>query len=346
MKIKISYLIIIPITIIIGLEIFLRFVISMPSTQQYDSKLGYTNIPYSEFIESHEGYSKTTFNSLGFNDFEPDDKLDRKIFVIGDSYTEAFQVDKSVSFTSILENLISDQSTDVIKLARDSFMPFHYPVLSDRYYDRFKPEVTIVQFASHTVSDLYEDNVKLIIDNKGNISDYTIQASSSDQSKESIRKIINNSALAYYVLKKYKYLIVQTLDRVKSIVSSNADKKPAIKRISKKDMPDTDHIKRISYVISKIKGPVICMYLPAPSITFEESQQNNRIRDIVKEASLQSDAAFLDFSDIFRQYYSTYNKTLNGFSNSKPGSGHLNYRGHELVARNLHIQLSKMGYIK
>jgi len=147
----------------------------MPSTQKYDSKLGYTNIPFSTFIESQEGYSTTTFNSLGFNDFEPDDKLDNKIFVVGDSYTEAFQVDTSLGYTSILEKLI-DESTDVIKLARDSFMPFHYPILSDRYHDRFNPKVTIVQFASHTVSDLYEDNVKLNIDENGDIFNYTIEA--------------------------------------------------------------------------------------------------------------------------------------------------------------------------
>lgn len=318
----------------------------MPSTQQYDSKLGYTNIPHSTFIESQEGFSKTTFNSLGFNDFEPIHKKDRKIFVVGDSYTEAVQVDKSLGYTSILENIISDEATDVIKLARDSFMPFHYPIITDRYYDRFKPNLTIVQFASHTVSDLYEDNVNLNFDNDGEIIDYSIQASSSDQSKESIRIIINNSALAYYLLKKYKYLIVQSLDRVKSIVSSSTKKEPSVKRVSKKDIPASEHIKRISYVLNNIKGQVVCIYLPSPSITYEDSAHNSRIRDIIKEASYQTNTAFIDFSDVFKHYYTDNNKTLNGFSNSKPGTGHLNYRGHELVAQHLHAQLSKMGYIK
>jgi len=133
---------------------------------------------------------------------------------------------------------------------------------------------------------------------------------------------------------------------MRSILSINSKKTSNIKKVSKKDIPIEEHIKRLSYVISNIKGPVICIYLPSPSITYNETEHNNRIRDIVKEASFQAKAAFIDFSDEFKQYYSVNKKTLNGFSNSRPGSGHLNYRGHDLVARHLHIQLKKMGYIK
>ncbi|MFK5947649.1 MAG: hypothetical protein QM500_02620, partial [Methylococcales bacterium] len=147
----------------------MRLFIAMPSTQQYDKQLGYSNIPGSLMIESQEGYSHILYNKLGFNDDDPDASLKHKVFIIGDSYTEAIQLDKSLSYPSLLESALKNDSYDIIKIARDSYVPFHYPILSNRLYNEYNPEFTIVQFGSHSVSDLYGDNIKVQYDDLGNI---------------------------------------------------------------------------------------------------------------------------------------------------------------------------------
>ena len=76
-------------------ELIVRLLLSSPCTQLYDAELGYVNVPGARYVESIEGYSQTRFNTIGFNDEEPmwKQKVSR-ILIVGDSYTEGFQVGK------------------------------------------------------------------------------------------------------------------------------------------------------------------------------------------------------------------------------------------------------------
>lgn len=328
--------------LLIFTEVFLRLFISKPSTQQYDDELGYTNIPDSQMIESQEGYGFITFNKIGFNDHDPNAHFSRKIFVIGDSYTEALQFDNEFSYTSLMEEALAPQKIDLIKLARDSFVPLHYPVISSRYYDQYEPEFTLLQLGSHTLTDLYGDNINIQYRDDKSIESYTLNVSDGDKQKEAIRGLINNSALAYYLLRRYKYLIINTLDRVNNIFSSS---KYSETTNHTKTITDEDYKKRLSYVLTRIKGKVVVVYFPDPGILFGTDLDNTKIKNIIKSAAKTSGTDFIDLSGVFKKDYEENKRILNGFSNSKPGTGHLNQYGHNVVANSLLIKLKDMGYI-
>ena len=327
-------------------ELFLRLAISMPSTQQYDSQLGYTNIPGSKMIESQEGYSHIKFNKIGFNDDNPDDSLPRKVFVIGDSYTEAFQVPITRGYVGLLQDEFKEKGIDIIKLARDSFWPIHYPIISSRFYNRFKPEFTIIQTGSHTLTDLYGGNLSIDYSENGEITDYRYHVSDDDAKKESLRLILNNSALAYYLLRKYKYLIKKILKRLSSI-KNFIGPAAAYSEHHKEPYPIEDIKKRLIYVLSKIPGKIVVMYLPSPGLNINKGKSSDEVRDIIKSSSKTLNIDFIDLTAAFRKDFSQNNhRYLNGFANSKPWTGHLNKNGHQLVADTMAETLNRMGYLK
>ncbi len=341
---KIRILVLIIVALLLFSEVFLRLFISQPSTQQFDDELGYTNIPGSQMIESQEGYGFITFNSLGFNDYDPNNHFSRKIFIIGDSYTEALQLDNEFSYTTLLEKHLESQKIDIIKLARDSFVPLHYPIVSNRYFNKYQPELTIIQFGSHTLSDLYGDNItiKYTADNK--IESYTLHISDGDRKKEAIRGIINNSALAYYLLRRYKYLIINTLDRFEQLFSSSTSIK-SNKESHKEQRSRDDYVNRLVYVLKRIKGKVLVLYLPDPGILLGSDKENTEIRKVIESAASIAGTGFIDLSDDIKRDFIKNNHILNGFSNSKPGAGHLNKYGHSVVANSLLIKLKSNGYL-
>jgi len=338
---KIRNLLIIIVVLLVLTEVLLRLFISKPSSQQYDDELGYTNIPGSQMIESLEGYNFVTFNKIGFNDDDPNDGFNRKIFVIGDSYTEAFQVNHTLCYTSLMEKALESEKIDIIKLARDSFLPLHYPIVSNRYFDQYRPELTILQLGSHTLSDLYGDNIVIEYTQDNKIERYTLNVSDGDKKKEAVRGIINNSALAYYLLRRYKYLIIKTLDRFNDLFSSGHK----TGKSEKAQASDEEYQKRLAYILKRIKGNVVVLYLPDPAILFGSTEHNTKVKNIIDRATKDSNAGFIDLSEEFKNYYIKNKQLLNGFSNSKPGSGHLNEYGHSVAAKSLLIRLKNMGYL-
>ncbi len=325
-------------------EVFLRLFISQPSSQQYDRELGYTNIAGARMVESFEGYSHVTFNQLGFNDAEPRNDRVKKIFVIGDSYTEAFQLDVTLGYTSLIEKALASPRIDVIKLARDSFLPLHYPIVSERYYDAYKPELTILQLGSHTLGGLYNENITIEYSADNEIQRYTLDVSDNDIQKEKFRIIINNSALAYHLMRRYKHLIVKIIKRFNGLFTSKIEK--AKDSLIYSVANDKDRQKRLTYILKKLKGRVVVIYFPDPAIIFNINAHNDSVRHVISAASKAANLGFIDFTDIFTADFSANNQLLNGFQNSKPNGGHLNRYGHQVVAENLIIELKKMGYFK
>lgn len=324
-------------------EIFLRIFISMPSTQQFDSELGYTNIPESKMIESTEGYSHVTFNSLGFNDDEPVKDINNKIFVIGDSYTEAFQVDRAHNYVSLMDKVLNSNNLDAIKLARDSFVPLHYPIVSDRYNLKYKPALTIVQLGFHTLSDLYSENFSISYGENNEISSFSINVSDNDKNKESIRGIINNSALAYYLLRKYKYLILDLMSTFREI--KNIFKNRNIEKNVPRSKSIRNHVQRLTYILKNISSPLVVVYFPDPAINLGKNESNDKVRVKIKSACKLAGVKFIDLTDDFKINFSKTNRMLNGFINSKPGEGHLNKDGHQFVAEKILFNLNKMRLI-
>ena len=100
---------------ILILELFIRLAINfLPDNylptygiyQKSSSIIGQKLVPNSKGVWSREGFSKVEINSKGWNDYERNYEKKEKIIriaVVGDSFIEAFQVDKSNAVGSVME---------------------------------------------------------------------------------------------------------------------------------------------------------------------------------------------------------------------------------------------------
>ena len=92
---------------LLAVEVLLRLMgIAHPVFDQADPVLGNSLIPYAEGRQTREGVSFVRINSFGFRDSDrtlskPSDVI--RIAVLGDSFTEARQVDLNDAFCSVLE---------------------------------------------------------------------------------------------------------------------------------------------------------------------------------------------------------------------------------------------------
>lgn len=326
-------------------ELFLRFFISSPCTQLPDRMLGYVNKPFARYVEAFEGYCQTRFNSLGFNDKEPSGDASTHIFVVGDSYTESFQVDKEDSYVQIAEDQINmylgNQTVDLIKLGRDGFLPVHYPEVVNRYFDIYKPRIIILQFGCHSGYDFYSNQVAANYDQNGSLQELGARVRDEDLQKERFRFIINYSSMVYHSLRKYKVSIVSNLARFREIKNKILKKnKPSPSQSIETQRTLSDMAQRFGMILDGIlqyNAIIVIIYINKPGAYFNESDmhQSDESYQALAMASAQRDLEIIDFSNDFRDFYLKNTLPVNGFANSLPGKGHLNYYGHSIVGSKL-----------
>ena len=302
-------------------------------------------MPNASYLESNEGYASTKFNSIGFNDREPLlGKGLNRIFVVGDSYTEAFQVTKEKGYVQLLENYLNKQGKehtfDVIKIGRDGFYPAHYPFAIDRFFSTYSPDMILLQFGSHSSGDMYADDVLVSYENNEIIS-IDIKSKKEYRQKEILRPIINNSALLFFLMRKYKANVEQLLDNFRTLFR---DAKSNKRHDNKKKKSLEDRILRLDYVISQIEKlgvKVVLFYIPRPGSYLkpdkrEESATLMALSEIAKKRSM----LLINLTDDFKNHYRIKNEYLNGFSNTLPATGHLNTTGHKVAAESIYKVLS------
>ncbi len=320
----------------------LRLFIMSPCTQLYDDDFGYRNKPNTRFIESFEGYSTGIFNQFGFNDLPPmkNDNV-RHIFIVGDSYTEAFQLNIKKQYPQILEDkyneLFPDKPIDVIKLCRDGFMPVHYFKLIDRYISKINPELIVLQFGYHSGSDLFSNEVEPVFDKDNKLVDMEIKKRKEDLQKEKYRFIISSSALSYFLIRKYKGKIIEFMQRL------TARQKPELTSgdgiFPKSGNTTEDMIQRFKIVIDKIKlfnKKIIILYIPKPGTYMPQTTQfHDKTFIALQSAAKSENIEILSFENEFKDFFNTRMIPVNGFINSLPGKGHLNESGHKILGEKL-----------
>lgn len=113
---------------IVALELFLGFAgLGESEIVRLDKKTGFAPFENKHITWRKEGFARTSYNSLGMNDIER--PLEKplgvtRIAVIGDSLTEAIQVDRSNNFCSLIQKQLDEKAPgkyEVINCAASAF---------------------------------------------------------------------------------------------------------------------------------------------------------------------------------------------------------------------------------
>jgi len=119
--------------------------------------IGQKIIPNSKGIWSKEGFSRVEINSKGWNDYERNYSKKRKtirVAVVGDSFIEALQVDKSKAIGSVMESWLNkdcnsipaDQNIEVLSFGASGWGTGQmYLTITNEIVD-YKPDYVVLAF--------------------------------------------------------------------------------------------------------------------------------------------------------------------------------------------------------
>lgn len=124
---------------------------NIPLAYHHDPSLGWMPKPYSRQYSTDEGRALCLYNEFGFRGETIGARQPRewRIVAIGDSFTEAHQVDNAQTFVSRLQNLLRPKAragtrVRVLNAGRDNTTPAYFVHSAARYKQIFQPDWVVI----------------------------------------------------------------------------------------------------------------------------------------------------------------------------------------------------------
>lgn len=292
---------------------------------------GYTNsrfLPNSFWSLMTEGCGHGVTNELGYNDLQNPVAGKKTICFLGSSQTEALQVGANKNFVSLLEN----------RLSTDGDNSNNYQCLNLGISGHFF-NITVSNFENFAKS--FED-VNYVI----------IEVSDIEFTEKELEKMLNGEyhidlgerSFLYKVLQRIPYLRLlfkQYQDLQKNSISSSN---------TKNEVPTfedyatlLDPVMKKLFTISQEHGFEVII-LKHSQIALDDNNKayaknNAKAVSQFKKSCEANGIRFLSVDGVFCDHANSHAELPNGFSNSRPGTGHLNEVGHRLIADYLYTEL-------
>ncbi len=305
-------------------ELAMRFFVASPRTMIPDEELGSRQVPNARMVFSEEGYSRSWTNEQGLLDAAPaDEPPGPVVLALGDSYTQARHVAIEERFTELLEGRLG---ASVINAGHASWTVGHHVSFTRRRCATFAPAAVLLQINDGDAFELEGGAFEIAPENGG----YAVRArpvrrSSLAQLAEAISM---RSALFNAVQARGSLLLSRQLGGGAAGAADDAADREA----------PADLEARLAFAIGELAecAPVVVLYVPRleydrASCTREGPELAPRFARAAEDAR----AAFVDVGDGLCAAYRRAGQPPNGFHNARMGEGHLNPRGHQVVARAL-----------
>ena len=140
---------------------------------------------------------------MGFNDDDPDSDSGKvRILVLGDSLTEALQVQRQDNFTSIAETM--EPCLDFYNAGRSGLSPVHYPTVLSRVKKSFTPALTVVVVTAGDMADINTGNFRIVRDDNKRIIDLQLKEEPLSRLRLALDPLLSRSALATYLVQRFR----------------------------------------------------------------------------------------------------------------------------------------------
>jgi len=324
--------------VLLATEILVRTLIISPSAALPDPELGWKYRPHSEIFHTVEGFSRHRLNSLGFNDEEPGTKQKQHlVLALGDSFTEAFQVDRQDNFTSIAEMLLP--CVDIFNAGRSGLTLTQYPIIAARLKSKIHFERVVLFLTAGDIQDIEHQNLRKTYDPKnGRLIDINIIVKKSSWLKQALWPIFEHSAFATYMKNRFKAL---------DLKADNFFPWPTISVVEKNSQvkSENDEIEIVDFILKEMQEnyKINILFIPTfdylPSHKTVEREVSLKARHIFKN---QADKLEIEFHsvNILGEIFKNGGNPPVGFANKDILKGHLNKKGHMLVGKALAKELS------
>jgi len=308
-------------------ELIVRLFVLSPTQEIFEPRLGYVHTPYASILRTYEGYARFTLDGFGLNnDVLPQHLPETRVFVVGDSFVEAYQVMRDENFTHRLGELWQD--TLLFNAGSSGAAPDTSWISYDMLAATLKPTHVLLCV---NASDLYE---LLSAQEKRDTQGYlqALVRPVDEPSRFTPLKlwIYGHSALITHLKWKYEGDIRAWLTSFDKNKQAHTNQTLQGKRLNRA-------VERWHFVLQKFQDAgVELTVLMMPEMTyFPHQKAKQRVRQgrvmLVHEAQKMG-VPVLDSNAIFAQDFEKTGVPAIGFSNTHYGKGHINAYGHELLA--------------
>lgn len=338
-------------------EVILRFAVESSPGSAIHPALGKIERP-GIMLHSKEGWGLSHLNSLGMRGPEPQPKQpgEYRILILGDSYTRADEVGDGISFSDRLQTALDSSSTQenskndatpernvqVINAGKPSASPAGYLYAADFHKQTFAPDSTVVQLTEHDFRlDMNDKNAEFYAKK---IADGQYEPHYNDHfgSADPLAQMLTERVPGARSLMRMSVLRIG--GRNLQGMLSGPESEPPMQELSPEQERAiaTEDAALVEWTIEQLNQTfpnLVLVFLPA--MNYQDADEvsidprNAAIEADLEQAAARQGVPLLNMRADFLHHYRSEGTELRGFNNTKPGEGHLNARGHELVARAL-----------
>jgi hypothetical protein len=301
---------------------------------------GYVNHPIlgriykaGTYVHGTEGFSRTKINSLGMRGEEIQSKKEKefRVLVLGDSFTEAFQVSDENIYPRLLEKMVKKRDGHIVRAVnagRSGASPAFYIHLAKFYNTTFKQDYTIIQLND---GDFTED----MMNPTRNF--YAVKDENGFNAVEN-EKFSSANPLLQRIPQARDLLEISVVrvaaEKLQGMLTSSNSAYASVLQDNRQNVNDEQLIDWTLKELKKQYSHLLLVYIPELDYN-DLGKQSSEIERYVNRFSELNHIDLLNMRDDFIHYFETQKQPANGFDNTMPGTGHINEVGHFLIAKKL-----------
>ena len=310
-----------------GLEYAVRSWILAPGTTRVDPVFGPVLAPGVRLVESREGWARWRTDAEGRLDRPMEGDPQSRILLLGDSYSVGQQVGYGRRFADRIETLLP--GVEVVDAAQSGWYPPYYLAWAKTHPVR-DFDILIVQLND---GDLFErhraDRIRYEREGHGEYRLHLPHPGISVGSKPPWwRRVMRRSAVLTLVLHRSKLLVAEERRRL----SGTQEETDEMDRLGDADEA-VDYLVALDADLRATHSRILYLYIP--QIDYLEPGAPPAwplCRSVYQRFARRSQAHLVDVTVALQEAFRSTGQPLHGFHNSMMGGGHLNARGHDVVA--------------
>jgi len=317
-------------------ELIVRYTITKPVAECFDPAFGFLERPFATVLNTREGYASFQLDGLGFNNNPLPNPLPKnRYLLIGDSFLQAYQVEREFNFASLLGQSLGNDYL-IYNAGVSGLDPTRADLLVNKLAPKLQPTRLVLVVTSSDLFDMMKWDV--VEDEKGSIVAFNWDIIEMTPFRQWKMDLYGFSALISHLKRKYQSVIENWW---KVHFSSKENKVEEPWQIS-------ESLKRFHFameLLAKREIPVTILFLPMFSyndkgVVIQANQSLEKLEMLSKDMGFGT----VNVEQAFKKDFNQTHQPAVGFYNSKIGYGHLNKRGHKLVANEMlkYFQKSNM----
>lgn len=271
------------------------------------------------------GFGKT--NNLGYNDGDAFDPAAPVVAVIGSSHTEALQVPQNETYTAQMQQLLQTKvgkNVNCLNLGISGHF-LNISVSNFRYFAESFENVECAIIETANLSYTPEELEKML--------------------NEEYHKDLKQRGGIYAVAQRIPYLrLLYKQFQDSRQKAGGAAKEPEAFDYAGYEAGVNEIMKKLSGIATEHSFPLVILYHDSVNVQNKQAfrKDDARLVEIFRKSCEQNGILFVDVTDRFVQHFNSTYELPYGFSNTTPGSGHLNVLGHRLIAEELYGHVAQV----